>query len=374
MAISITHAFVSGIADGADATVVRPSNWNAALVTSMATAKLLGRATAATGAFEEITLGTNLSFTGTTLNAASGSATWDTIGAAAGSTTTANGTNNIVYNTAPTADSKVAWTFGETTAATNGTSTSGVPNQVLLKLATLAASTQSPLSVYSRGNHVFSVSPTTTQILAGSGAAATPIYAYASGTNSGWFWDSSNGAPGMSRLGTQILAFAVSRGDYLSVANGITNISPANCYIEWLASHSLSITDNTAGELVRFTGSSAGGVGSMKPGTTGAFSLGAAALGWSALYLDYTNTATVGNVTINKPSGRVNLGAGGTTLTLTNSLITAASHIFLNADGAPGNIVAVQFYAVAAAGSATINAVPAITNQTAIDFFIVNAD
>ena len=39
---------------------------------TMATAKLLGRSTAATGAIEEITLGTNLSFTGTTLNAAGG--------------------------------------------------------------------------------------------------------------------------------------------------------------------------------------------------------------------------------------------------------------------------------------------------------------
>lgn len=36
------------------------------------TAKLLGRATAGTGALEEITLGTNLSYTGTTLNAAAG--------------------------------------------------------------------------------------------------------------------------------------------------------------------------------------------------------------------------------------------------------------------------------------------------------------
>lgn len=42
---------------------------------SMSTNKLLGRATAATGVIEEITLGTNLSFTGTTLNAAGGSGT-----------------------------------------------------------------------------------------------------------------------------------------------------------------------------------------------------------------------------------------------------------------------------------------------------------
>jgi hypothetical protein len=39
---------------------------------TMSTARLLGRSTAATGAVEEITLGTNLSFTGTTLNAAGG--------------------------------------------------------------------------------------------------------------------------------------------------------------------------------------------------------------------------------------------------------------------------------------------------------------
>jgi len=38
----------------------------------MSTARLLGRSTAGTGAIEEITLGTNLSFTGTTLNAAGG--------------------------------------------------------------------------------------------------------------------------------------------------------------------------------------------------------------------------------------------------------------------------------------------------------------
>jgi hypothetical protein len=39
---------------------------------TMSTAKLLGRSTAGTGALEEITLGTNLSFTGTTLNATGG--------------------------------------------------------------------------------------------------------------------------------------------------------------------------------------------------------------------------------------------------------------------------------------------------------------
>lgn len=42
------------------------------LTTSMATGKLIGRGTAGTGVMEEITLGTNLSLSGTTLNAAGG--------------------------------------------------------------------------------------------------------------------------------------------------------------------------------------------------------------------------------------------------------------------------------------------------------------
>jgi len=46
---------------------------NRTITTSMATNKLIGRGTAGTGVMEEITLGTNLSFTGTTLNAAGGS-------------------------------------------------------------------------------------------------------------------------------------------------------------------------------------------------------------------------------------------------------------------------------------------------------------
>jgi hypothetical protein len=46
---------------------------NRTLTTSMSTNKLIGRGTAGTGVMEEITLGTNLSLTGTTLNATGGS-------------------------------------------------------------------------------------------------------------------------------------------------------------------------------------------------------------------------------------------------------------------------------------------------------------
>lgn len=110
-----------------------------------------------------------------------GSATLNGITAATGAVTIASGNNTgIVWNWANAADSTVAFTYGETTAAINGTSTTGIPNQVLLKALTLVGSTQSPFQVYAQGVHAFSVSPTVTpQILARSGAVGSPTYSFA---------------------------------------------------------------------------------------------------------------------------------------------------------------------------------------------------
>ena len=121
--------------------------------------------------------------------APAGGATLNGITAATGAVTIASGNNTgIVWNWANTTNMTVAFTFGETSAATNGTSTSGIPNQVLLKLATVAASTQSPLSVYSRGSHVFSISPSTAQALFANGDSATPTIAFAGSTGTGFSW------------------------------------------------------------------------------------------------------------------------------------------------------------------------------------------
>ena len=71
MVISLKHNFTSAKSDGADSTMVQPSNWNAEHTLTQATNRLLGRTTASTGATEEISVGSNLSFTSTTLNLAS---------------------------------------------------------------------------------------------------------------------------------------------------------------------------------------------------------------------------------------------------------------------------------------------------------------
>lgn len=119
----------------------------------------------------------------------SGGSSGATLNAVSAATATqagiANANFGIRWNWARTTDTTSALELGETTAATAGTSTSGVPNQVGLKLSTLAASTMSPLSVYSRGSHVFSVSPTSTQILAATANDAFPAYSFANAPGCG---------------------------------------------------------------------------------------------------------------------------------------------------------------------------------------------
>lgn len=71
MVVSLKHLFTSAKSDGPDSTIVQPSNWNAEHVLTQATARLLGRTTAGTGATEEISVGSNLTLTALALNLAS---------------------------------------------------------------------------------------------------------------------------------------------------------------------------------------------------------------------------------------------------------------------------------------------------------------
>lgn len=111
--------------------------------------------------------------------------------------------------------------------------------------------------------------------------------------------------------------------------------------------------------------------GSFQPATSGTVGLGSNASLIKHLFIDYTNTATVGAVTINKAAGRVNIAAAGTSVVVTNSLVTAASKVFavMASADSTGRVISV----IPAAGSFTINTV-AVAAQTAFDFFVVNTD
>lgn len=111
--------------------------------------------------------------------------------------------------------------------------------------------------------------------------------------------------------------------------------------------------------------------GNFYPLSTGK-TLGRAGNQVAKLYIDYTNTATVGAVTINKAAGRVNIAAAGTSIVVTNSYATANSEIFAVVSNA--DATAYIKNVVPAAGSFTITLGAAATAQTAISFFIVNTD
>lgn len=353
-----------------------------------------------------------------------GSVALNEISAATGAVTIDSANNTgIVCQWANTVNSTICFTINESAASTGGTSTTGVPNQVLFKLDTFSGSTQSPFSLWVQGGHVASASPSSQQLLFRSGTPAIPPIAATSATTTGFAMLSTGPAIAIAAVensrfaagvfqcsfatavatsyslnfrksrGTVLAPTVITTGDDLATISGFgyrgaTNTYGEACRITFDSTGTIADTTSGIGGIIRFSTTLAGtdtsvqegmqlvggSIPAFQPPTTGLTTLGSAGIGWKQLWLDYTNTATVGNVTINKASGRVNLAAAGTTLTLTNSMITAASHVFLNADGAPGNVVAVQLYAVPAAGSCTINAVPAVTNQTAIDFCIINAD
>jgi hypothetical protein len=82
MAVSLKHAFVSAVPDDADTSLVRPTDWNAEHVLTMAEDRLLGRTTAGTGAAEEITVGTGLQLVAGELSATGGVGLGDVVGPA----------------------------------------------------------------------------------------------------------------------------------------------------------------------------------------------------------------------------------------------------------------------------------------------------
>ena len=234
--VQAQDAFLQNIADLADPNADRGLFWDDSA-----------------GALAFFTFGTGLTMTGTTLTS-SGGASLDAITAAAGDQAgIANGDNNIRWNWAKTTNSEVAFEFGESAASTNGTSTSGVPNQVLLKLSTVAASTMSPLSVYSRATHVFSVSPTTAQIFATTGSVSAPPYGFSGSANTGMYFTASGTCISLAANGTEAVRFSNAKAMFRAgsvTAASITDINNQVDGLSWpgLAAVTMLIWNGSAAE------------------------------------------------------------------------------------------------------------------------------
>jgi hypothetical protein len=95
MTISNKHKFNSAKADGPDATLVKPSNWNDEHDITLDTDRLIGRDTAGTGAAEEIQVTGGLEFTGA--GGIRRSALTGDVTASAGSNTTTIANDAVTY-------------------------------------------------------------------------------------------------------------------------------------------------------------------------------------------------------------------------------------------------------------------------------------
>lgn len=84
-----------------------------------------------------------------------------------------------------------------------------------------------------------------------------------------------------------------------------------------------------------------------------------------------TTVGTTGAQTINKPSGTVNLAAAGTSLVVTNSLVTTSSIVFCVIRTNDANATSIKSV-VPAAGSFTINVNNAPAAEISIGFFVIN--
>jgi hypothetical protein len=92
----------------------------------------------------------------------------------------------------------------------------------------------------------------------------------------------------------------------------------------------------------------------------------------SKLMFDFTNTTagTTGNQTINKPSGSVNIATGGSSITVTNSLVNAASKVFATI-ATTGMTISVASISKNS-GSFTVTLTGVTSSETIIDFFVIN--
>ena len=123
MTVSLKHTFQSAKDDSADPTVIQPSNWNEEHELTLATNKVLGRATAGTGTAEELSVGAALSVSGGTLAVT-------TVPAANGGTGVATlPANNVLIGNGTSAVTGVAPGTSGNVLTSNGTtwSSAGVP-------------------------------------------------------------------------------------------------------------------------------------------------------------------------------------------------------------------------------------------------------
>lgn len=170
-----------------------------------------------------------------------------------------SGDKDQEWEWAQTTDATIAMSFAESAAATGGTSTGNIPNQVLLQTGTLAASTASPFVIFNRGAFVLGIDPATGKMVSDGG-----LWSRGAITTGILF----NGSPAVEVVGSNtLMALFGSAAGNNSIQVGqagsatlptLTDQQNANIGVNWFGgSHTMSVADTTSGEVFRWVGGNA---------------------------------------------------------------------------------------------------------------------
>lgn len=166
--------------------------------------------------------------------------------------------------------------------------------------------------------------------------------------------------------GTAITSTAISgsTGSFTTLAasstttlSGAVSMSPAN----------LAVTISPTGTgTVTIAPATAGTINNMSLGVTTPAAVKVASM--AATFTD--SSGTPGSVTNNSPRGKAAFAAAGNSVVVTNSLVTAASSVFIQQETADATLT--RMTVVPGAGSFTVTGNAAATAATTFSFFVVS--
>jgi hypothetical protein len=109
--------------------------------------------------------------------------------------------------------------------------------------------------------------------------------------------------------------------------------------------------------------------GVFRPTVSEGMQLGKTAFGFAAMFLGYSNSGAVGNQTISKSSGRSGIAAAGTSVTITNTKVTATSIVLVQLETADATMKSLTV--AVGSGNFIVTGNAAATAQVAFSFVVL---
>lgn len=185
---------------------------------------------------------------------------------------------------------------------------------------------------------------------------SAPAYSFTGDTDTGWGWRAGNIISGISGGAEFFRVFT----NGTSILNATLQIGGATRGMVFNSADNLGGSDDAG------VARNAAAKVEVNTGTKGTL----ADFAFRQLYPDFTNTSTVGAVTINKSAGKAIVGLGTASTVVTNSLVTANSQVICTINS--NDATAILKNCTPTAGSFTITTTANATADTNVAFLVLN--